>query len=156
MSLVKHISPVVLREQGIDLQVGDILINHSSYNRIVKIESLYENERDGTPYLSYRTITDWAYTKWSDRVENLSIKEFMARGYAPLERGVSLEDHVKEALQVISGEKSVSEYADKASDNLESETALVSSGSKTSLIALQNDLTIKQQKAELLRQFVGL
>jgi len=157
MSLVKHISPIALREQGIDLQVGDILICSSSYNRLIKIESIYEHETYKKPYVSYKSVEDWSYKTWSERLHYLSIDELLKQHkYNPLERGVSLEDYVKESLAVISGEKSISDYADKASDNVESETALVSSTSKTSLMALQNDLEAKQQKALIMQQFISL
>lgn len=156
MSIVKHIPTSVLIEQGIDFNVGDIFINHSQYSRLIRIESIYEHERDKSFYITYKEALDWTYQTWSEKASYMSVAEFLKRGYVRLEKDSNLDDYVGEAIAIINGEKSISDYADASTDNIGSETALVSSSSKTSLIALQGELEIKKHKAELIRQFIGL
>jgi hypothetical protein len=104
----------------------------------------------------YIDASDWEGTNFKDGRESSEfIDEFdkYSKGYAILEDGKSVEQYFAEAKSVISGEKSLSEYADTSMNS--SGTDLVSLGSKEHLEVMSQALSQQQNKAQLIKNFVS-
>ena len=104
----------------------------------------------------YIDASDWEGTNFKDGRESWDwVDEFdkHGQGYVILEDGKTVEQYFAEAKSVISGEKSLAEYADTSMNS--SVTDLVSLGSKEHLEVMSDALSQQQNKAQLIKNFVS-
>ena len=149
-----------LLEAGLpDFNVGDIYIRVRD-GEMFRINKIDVDKKTGKiEYIRYGHDTEWDGSEFSDSYGSENSAEHMfdkieGEEWIKIEK----EEIAKwrdSALAVISGDASIEDYADKASDSVNSETAILDMGSKTALTAMQQDLELKRKNAELIACFVS-
>lgn len=148
------------------LNIGDIFIKPSSYQIAVKVTNIsfedndYQNQDPGFKVIvSYKETANYDLTEWekekSDDFNSFKYNWFSSS--IKIESGKNVADYVDKAKKIMTGEIGIESLNDTdTDDNLNTETSLISKNSKTSLLALQNNLEDKKKNAELIKAFVSI
>lgn len=150
-----------------DLRVGDIFLKEDSHYgcdviRVTKIwghKSKFNKHTHVEIRVKYQKATNWEATEWKDESE-ASITEFKSYFLnrdccVKLGRDKTVVQYWQEAKDLIDGKIDISIYEDRDTDSLNTETAVMNKNSKQGLIAIQEHLEEKKNKAELIKAFVG-
>ena len=151
-----------LTDAGLDgLNVGDTFIcDENDRCEIIRINRIDVDKKAGEiSYIGYGHATQWDCSEFSKEYGGAhGAEEFNSylerHRYTKITEG-SFAEWQQKARDIINGKADISLYKDADSDMVNSETALMSNGSKESLIALQQDLTAKKQTAALVTAFVN-
>lgn len=148
-----------LEKAGLEnITIGSIWVEINSHyfyvRRVVGFEKTkrYSHAKKEEVYVVYQEARDWEATVWRDESRKL-LEEWKKTDHVKLDKPFS--EYREESLKVINGEMAISEFEDKESDTVSSETSLVSKNSKETLTALQGNLEDKKKRVEIVRTFVG-
>lgn len=147
---------------GITYEVGDIFMKHGgeNYIRIHEIEAVEKSEwvkgkrkRIKGQYgyqIHYGVAANWECTEWRDDYGSNELEKFHDE-YGHCKITVPIASIFEEALLVIEGKKSISDYEEKNLKSEENETGLMHSKSKDTLVILKNDLEQRSKHLEMIK-----
>lgn len=147
-----------LIEAGLpDLNIGDIYIDKND-GLLIRINKIIVNEQTGKiESIIYGKDTTWDGQQFTEcygsSYSAVEFKRTIEGNYVRVEGNDVAAWHQK-ALDVIEGRTSIQQYTDNDTDSVNNETALMSKGSKESLLALQEDLNKKRDNAGVLARFI--
>lgn len=149
-----------LAEAGLTgLNIGDVFVSGNKDSEIIRINKIKVDKKTGEiAYIGYGRATTWDCSVFSDDYGSAhSAEEF--NNYLERYQYIKIEGDLtqwqQKALAIIEGKEDIDQYKDAESDIVNSETALMSKGSKESLLAIQDGLTAKKQTAALVHAFIN-
>lgn len=150
---------IALTKLGLDdFRIGDIFISVESHScsvyRVCDV-GFFNEYNESTLMVKYQESIDWECTEWG-KIKQTDADNFRSYyGRFKLDRNITFATARQEALDLIDGKIDISIYEDSTSDNISSETALISKHAKQGLQAVQQHLEQKKAKAELIKVMVS-
>lgn len=147
------------------ISIGDIFIKPSSSYLAVKVINITFKDNDYANqdpelkvFILYARTGNYDLSEWTDESTSdlRTFKYDWVQSGIRVKRGESIQEYLDKSKMIMSGDLDVESLNDTDTNSVNSETALISKNSKTSLISLQNNLEVKKKQAELIKAFVAI
>lgn len=154
-----------LADAGLELNIGDVFMVtcwNGSEPKLYKISEIRVSDKKKNKghieFIGYKIARDFEGLVWSENTyggfNSMEEAQREMKDWMKVEGSVS--EWRQKALDFIEGKTTAEDYADKESDKISSETAIIGKSTKNTLLVLQGELERKRSKAELVAAFVSL